>query len=242
MYGWRGRIGLIMASTNGVTEGEAYKVIPDGVSVHYTRISYRGEGDEADDIRLRKELESAVSLLAGSSYNLGVDVVGLMHGSASADPRKGFDKELSERMHKVSGVPSTTQSSAVLEALRRLSIKRVATGIPLGQTSTLLRMKAFLEANGFEVKKYASLGFADHHIVCSQPPETAYKFMKSLNSDDVDAIVMNNSNLRTIEVIEPLEKDIGKPVITGNQALLWSSIRMLGIHDQIPGFGKLFLM
>lgn len=241
MYGWRGRIGLIMASTNGVTEGEAPKVIPDGVSVHYTRISYRGEGDEADDVRLRKELESAVSLLAGSSYNIGVDVVGLMHGSASADPRKVFDQELSERMHKVSRVPSTTQSSAVLEALRRLSIKKVATGIPLGQMSTLLRMKAFLEANGFEVKKYASLGFTDHHLVCSQPPETAYKFMKSLNSDDVDAIVMNNSNLRTIEVIDPLERDIGKPVITGNQALLWSCIRKLGIHDQIQGFGKLFL-
>ena len=224
MYGWRGRIGLIMASTNGVTEGEAPKVKPEGVAVHYTRISYKGEGDEADDIRLRKELESAVALLAGPSSNLGVSVVGLMHGSASADPRKGFDLELAERMRKVSGVPCTTQSSAVVEALRKLGVKRVATGIPLGQTSTLLRMKAFLEANGFEVKKHASLGFTDHHLVCGQPPETAYKFMKGLDADDVDAIVMNNANLRTIEVIEPLERDIGKPVVTGNQALFWSCI------------------
>lgn len=242
MYGWRGRIGLIMASTNGVTEGEAPKVMPEGVCAYYTRISYKGEGDEADDIRLRKELESAVALLSGPSSNLGVNVVGLMHGSASADPRKGFDLELSERMHKVAGVPCTTQSSAVVEALRKLGVKKVATGIPLGQMSTLLRMKAFLEANGFEVKKHASLGFMDHHLVCGQPPETAYRFMKGLDSDEVDAIVMNNANLRTIEVIEPLEKDIGKPVVTGNQALLWSCIRKLGIDDQVPGFGKLFLM
>lgn len=242
MYGWRGRIGLIMASTNGVTEGEAPKVLPEGVSVHYTRISYKGEGDEADDIRLRKEIESTVTLLAGRGSNLGVDVIGLMHGSASADPRKGFDLELSERMSRVSGVPCTTQSSAVVEALRKLGVKKVATGIPLGQMPTLLRMKAFLEASGFEVRKHASLGFTDHHLVDRQPPETAYRFMKSLDVEDVDAIVMNNSNLRTMEVIEPLEHDIGKPVITGNQALLWSCLRKLGVKDQIHGFGKLFLM
>lgn len=230
-----------MASTNGVTEGEAPKIAPEGVSVHYTRISYRGEGDEEDDIRLRKELEAAVGLLAGSSHNLGVDVVGLMHGSASADPKAGFDQTLNERMFKIAGVPSITQSSAVVQALRKLSVKRISTGIPLNKMSTLLRMKSFLEANGFEVRKHASLGIEDHHIVCSRPPETAYKFIKSLDSDDVDAIVMNNANLRTLEVIEPLERDLGKPIITGNQALMWSCIRMLGIHDPIQGFGKLFL-
>ena len=65
--------------------------------------------------------------------------------------------------------------------------------------------------------------------------------MKGLDADDVDAIVMNNANLRTIEVIEPLERDIGKPVVTGNQALFWSCIRKLGIEDPVPGFGKLFM-
>ena len=71
MYGWRGRIGLIMASTNAVTEGEAHRMVPEGVSVHYTRISYRGEGDEADDVRLRTELETAAGLLAGSLEQFG---------------------------------------------------------------------------------------------------------------------------------------------------------------------------
>jgi maleate isomerase len=242
MYGWRGRIGLILASTNAVTEGEAYKMTPDGVSVHFTRISYRGQGDEADDIRLRKELESAAGLLAGSSYNLGVDVVGLMHGSASADPRPGFDETLNERMFKVTGVPSITQSSAVVQALKKLSIKRVSTGIPLDEMSTLTRIKAFLEASGFEVRHQGTLRLKDHHLVCSRPPETAYKFIKSLDRDDVDAIVMNNANLRTLEVIEPLERDLGKPIITGNQALMWACIRKLGIHEPIPGLGKLFLI
>ena len=242
MYGWRGRIGLIMASTNAVTEGEAHRMVPEGVSVHYTRISYRGEGDEADDVRLRTELETAAGLLAGSSYNLGVDVVGLMHGSASSDPRPGFDQTLNERMFKATGVPSITQSTAVVQALRKLSVKRVSIGIPLGQTSTLSRIKAFLEVNGFEVKNQGTLGLKDHHLVCSQPPETSYRFIKSLDQNDVDAVVMNNANLRTLEVIEPLERDLGKPVITGNQALMWACVRKLGILEPIPGIGKIFTM
>ena len=231
-----------MASTNAVTENEAYKMAPEGVSLHYTRIAYKGVGDEADDVSLRKELEAAVGLLAGSAYTLGVDVVGLMHGSASADPNVGFDQTLNERMTKVAKVPSITQSSAVVRALHKLNAKRISIGIPLNQMSTLLRMKAFFEANGFEVRKHASLGIADHHLVCSRPPETAYKFIKSLDSDDVDAIVMNNANLRTLEVIEPLERDLGKPVITGNQALMWACIRALGIKDPIPGLGKIFTL
>ena len=140
-----------------------------------------------------------------------------MHGSASSDPRPGFDQTLNERMFKATGVPSITQSTAVVQALRKLSVKRVSIGIPLGQTSTLARIKAFLEVNGFEVENQGTLGLKDHHLVCSQPPEASYRFIKSLDRNDVDAVVMNNANLRTLEVIEPLERDLGKPVITGNQ-------------------------
>jgi maleate isomerase len=45
--------------------------------------------------------------------------------------------------------------------------------------------------------------------------------------------------VRSLEVIEDLERDLGKPVVTSNQAAVWHSLRQLGIKDEIAGYGAL---
>ena len=44
---------------------------------------------------------------------------------------------------------------------------------------------------------------------------------------------------RTFEVIDMLEKDLGKPVITSNQAALWAALKAVKIKDSIKGYGQL---
>ena len=40
-------------------------------------------------------------------------------------------------------------------------------------------------------------------------------------------------------VIAALEQALGKPVITSTQATLWHALRLAGIKDGVPGFGRL---
>jgi maleate isomerase len=40
-------------------------------------------------------------------------------------------------------------------------------------------------------------------------------------------------------VIEQLEHDLGKPVVTSNQAAIWCSLRKAGIGDDVQGLGTL---
>ncbi len=40
-------------------------------------------------------------------------------------------------------------------------------------------------------------------------------------------------------VLETLERDLGKPVISSNQASLWQALRMAGVREAIPCFGRL---
>ena len=54
-----------------------------------------------------------------------------------------------------------------------------------------------------------------------------------------DAYFLSCAQTRTAEVIEVLEHDLGRPVITSNQAALWHCLRESGLHDCIPGFGRL---
>ncbi|MCD6084461.1 MAG: hypothetical protein J7J20_02840 [Desulfurococcales archaeon] len=56
---------------------------------------------------------------------------------------------------------------------------------------------------------------------------------------EADGVLISYTNFRTIEVIEPLERDLRKPVVSSNTASVWLALHELGISPNIKGFGKL---
>jgi maleate isomerase len=40
-------------------------------------------------------------------------------------------------------------------------------------------------------------------------------------------------------VIDELERELGRPVVTSNQAIAWHCLRKAGIQDKVRGFGVL---
>ena len=63
---------------------------------------------------------------------------------------------------------------------------------------------------------------------------------KSVNSEEADTIFISCTDFRTFEIIDPLERDLGKPVISSNQASLWMALKLLNIHME-EKLGSLFL-
>lgn len=60
MYGWRARIGLLIPSVNTVVESEFSKILPEGVSIHGTRMYIElgtVDGIKRMEKRLRKSRE-----------------------------------------------------------------------------------------------------------------------------------------------------------------------------------------
>jgi maleate cis-trans isomerase len=45
--------------------------------------------------------------------------------------------------------------------------------------------------------------------------------------------------MRTMSVVERLEADLGKPVISTTAAALWSALRRVGFRGRIEGHGRL---
>ena len=60
------------------------------------------------------------------------------------------------------------------------------------------------------------------------------------NSEAVDAVFVSCTNVRLVEQVEALEAEIGKPVTSSNHALAWHCLRLAGIGDDVPGYGRLF--
>jgi len=70
-------------------------------------------------------------------------------------------------------------------------------------------------------------------------PEFIKEYARSLDRPEADAIFISCGGLRSLEIIDALEQEVGKPVVASNQATFWDTIRLAGIDDKIEGYGQL---
>ena len=70
--------------------------------------------------------------------------------------------------------------------------------------------------------------------------DSAYELARRIDRPDAEAIVLACTNWKTMDAIERLERELGKPVISTTQASLWAVLRMVGYLGRLPGYGSLF--
>lgn len=235
MYGWRLRIGLMVPASNTTLESEFWRMVPEGVSVHAARMLL-GKVNEEDLVKMEAHVELAAKELATAK----VDVIAFGCTTGSLIKGKGYDQEIAEKITAITGIHSVTTSTAVLDALHILKIKRVAIATPY--INDLNEREAeFIESNGVRVTKIVGLGLLDNIEIGNQEYYVSYRMAKSLGLVDCDGVFISCTNFRSIEVIEILEKEIGKPVISSNQATLAAVLKKGGINlDSIKNYGSLF--
>ena len=66
-----------------------------------------------------------------------------------------------------------------------------------------------------------------------------YGLAKEVDTLESEAIFLPCTGWHTIDIIEKLEGDLQKPVISSNQATMWNLLRLAGINDKIQGYGRL---
>ena len=60
------------------------------------------------------------------------------------------------------------------------------------------------------------------------------------DSQDAELILLSCTDMRSVEVIDRLERQTGKPVVTSNQAMVFQTLQMLGVETFKSGYGQLF--
>src|SRR6266511_2438458 len=129
-----------------------------------------------------------------------------------------------------------TAAQAILAALHHLRVKKLALGTPYPESISALG-KAYWEAAGFEIVGYRRLAGVEN--IYDESEERAYRLAREADAPDADAVLLSGTGLPTIGVIEVLERDLGKPVVSSNQASLWRALRLAGVRESISGFGRL---
>lgn len=234
MYGWRGRLGLIVPSSNTTMEMELHDYLPEGVSLHTTRIPLKNVTEE-ELVKMNTLAVEGAKLLRDA----GVELILYGCTSGSLIGGKDYEKKLEMEIEEEVNVPVISTSTAVIEALKMLDAREIIVITPYTDEINV-REKEFLEANDFTVLDIRGLGIEDNQDIGKLEPYSAYRLAKASFMDEAEAIFISCTNWRTFEIIEALENDLGVPVVTSNQASLWLALREMDVMDRIPGLGRLF--
>ena len=205
-------------------DSELWRWVPDGVGLLFTRTPYT-------DLPVTLEMAETVGDLttiqqcARDLCSVRPDV--FVYGCTSGSFVHGVEGErrIVEAMRDAGGADAVTTSGALLAALAHLGTRRVAAATPYDAAVTT-RLGVFLQEAGVEVVSGAHLGL--HGEIWKVPYEQTVQLVREADHPDAEAIVVSCTNLPTYDVIAPLEVELGKPVITANQATMWATLRALG--------------
>ena len=235
--GWRGKFGYVCPGVlPGVQIRHFYEVVPEGVELFVVTLGITRLVDEQVEQALSK-VDDAVQRLA----EYGVDFVSL-HGTPLVSIKGyGWDKELIRRVEDIAGCPATTSLTAAVDAFNALSVKKVVMASPMTDEMDR-RTRKFLEDNGIRVINVKSLNLEKNSQIRELPENAAYNVAREayLGAPEAEGIYIPCGAWVGPAVIEYLERDFGKPVITSPQATLWAGLKALKIRDHVKGYGQLF--
>ncbi|WP_295854606.1 hypothetical protein [uncultured Xylophilus sp.] len=237
MMGWRGRIGFLIPPGNPTVEPEMASLAPRGVSVHFHRMVASGATGSlsGQDERNRSQiahLQDTADLLA--LVKPGVMV--MAHTAMSYTLGREAEAALVDRMQARYDRPFVTAFGSVVAALRHLGIDRVAYATPYSPETTL-QGKAHLESYGFAVPAFGHLPGVTN--IYDETAERAYALARLVDRPEAQAVFLSGVGMPTLEAIDLLERDLGKPVISSASAMMWNALRALGVGASVPGGGRL---
>ena len=237
MYGWRGKFGFVNPSICDTVLLEFYRILPEGVLITPVDLKVQNLID--------KEFREAVGRIEEAVKILDYEEVqAILVAGTQPIIKLGFDadREIIKKVETLTGKPASTGPTAEVEALRFLGLKRIALVSPFDEALNQ-HLKSFLEYRGFEVVIARGLGIVKNVDLARQPFHAAYMLAKEAFLEakgKVDGIFISCPRWPTVGSIAPLEQDLGVPVVTGAQAMVWKALSMLDIHEVQPGYGKLF--
>ncbi len=237
VYGERARLGLIVPPTNTANEAEWQLMAPEGVSVHSVRMPLHTDAASEAGLRaLYSDVRRASSDLAQAS----VDVVayGCTAGSMT-DPMTALGDFVTE----LTGVPAVTTAASLVYALRALGATRVAVATPYHDALNE-HERDFLRANGIEVVAMAGLGIGaggphEYVEIARVGLDEVRRHALAVDRPQAEALLISCTDFATLPLIAGIEQELGKPVVTSNQATFWAALRASGDVGRLEGCGAL---
>jgi maleate isomerase len=227
------RLGIIVPSSNTTMETEFNEMVPDGYTVHSARMRMRNVTAEELKRMDMDSLEAAVEL-----SDAKVSAIGYGCTIAIMSREAGYDAVVRRRIERKVGIPTIISATAVLAAMKALGMRSVAIATPYTKELTKAEVD-FVSKSGFEVSDYRGLGIESNTEVGNLKDSVAAELVRELDYQNADGVLISCAQMPSARIIDDLESEIKKPVVSTNTATLWAMLQRLRVNDSIRGYGRI---
>jgi maleate isomerase len=178
-------------------------------------------------------------MCAGYLASADVDVISYACTSGSFEGGPGSDKVVLQRIAAASsGTAAVAAATAVVESLGQLHIRRLSVVTPYIDEVNA-ELAKFLAAAGFDVVQVVGRGLLLNKDIAGETPEQILEFATRVVDRHADGVFLSCTNWRALDVVDQIESELRLPVVTSNQALIWKTLRALGLESNASRGGML---
>jgi maleate isomerase len=230
---WRGMVGMIKPTKGSGSLVELIKMLPDGIGVIPLFNNVRHGKVE--------EFQAAIPAYEEKIAELAEDKVDLIHAAGTPPFMllgcKG-EAEIVAKWEKQFGIPIFTSATNQVAAMKALGIKKfVGIGYDFDDTSIVARY--FTDA-GFDVLELGKLPGPWEEVGRLSSKDIYHQARNLfLRHRDADGIYFQGGKLRILDIIEPLEQDLGVPVVHPGVTQCWEIQKRLRVRQPLEGYGRL---
>jgi maleate isomerase len=232
------RIGMLTPSSNTVLEPltmEMLAPLRNTVSAHFSR--FRVTSISSDPTSRAQFEEGPMLDAARLLADARVDVI-VWNGTSGGWEGIDRDRDIAHAIERETGIPATTGTLAVAEALAALGVKRYGLVVPYVADIRDAIMATF-GGLGFECVASTIEGVVVNWDFSQISPSTVAERCRTVARAGPDGIVIFCTNLCGAPVVADLERELGMPVVDSVVVSLWAAFHRLGSPARIPGFGTL---
>ncbi len=252
-WGWRARIGMFIVGSEAVPEAEWWAMLPPGVSVHAARVTARAPWARWNEDRSAVVLEDDLARGCRQFAAMRLEAVVIGHSSSSIAGGKGWDAAVVAEMTRIVGgdVPVTTNGLDTLVGMDAIGMRRPFVVFPAWfNDATLAAGVRYFRDHGVEVaghlrydpgRKWRDVPPGDLYpqgMGFAQEVESLYAQIRAACPAAADGVYIAGTGFRCVAILDALEQDLGRPVLSANQVSLWHCLRLAGVGDRITGYGQ----
>lgn len=231
-FGPRGTLSLLAPNQNSNMQVEYEMMRPAGVNNQVYRF------DLSDETRVPDAVADGVALATLCKPDLIVCGNSVEMRYWSRERQSAYQRQL----ERVAGaIPVLTATESVEVALRAVGASRIAILSPMHQRWADCTGEYYGEL-GFDVARVGCVGFEHPQDIMNATVEQIRDSFSRLDADGVDTLVHVGGALAVVDMLEALEAEFRKPIVSVNVATYWLALRTLGVSDPVHGFGGLLTM
>ncbi|MFC4563747.1 Asp/Glu racemase [Nocardiopsis mangrovi] len=220
---WQSGVGIV-APYDFALDRELWRWAPDDVSLYVTRLPFvpvpvtvdqasaLSDGDNV--ARATRDLLAPEPLVVGYQCASG----SFVHGAAG-------ERRLRQSILDAGAPEAVTTSGALIQALEAIDARRIAVVTPYVDSVTD-RLLGFLGEHGIETTSSVGLGLLGH--IWKVAYTEVVQAVREADRPDAQAVFISCTNVLTYDIIAPLERTLGKPVIAANQVTMWAALQAMG--------------